>query len=423
MESKNSNLLLFNELNPQFYSAGFNDSLTNHNLGMTHQQIMMSDSEKIDNYLSQFDHIVHQTVQSANVDLPNNDDSLGNNNNNIKTGSNTFANDNSSNSCNDKVSEFVSSLQLEKCLNGSSSLKLNDYKNFINVNYQNTVPYNPLTLSNINVDWKNIASQKNTKNFTQNEITFSNVSNSPNDNSSFLSRSDYSTTSMSSLSSSCLRTSSCEEQTDLSTECNINLQHVAMPIRGNNNISTEEVKSTSQNELSLVQQLHNDQPLLNAIAVNKKRGSYRCAHCPKTFLNIFDYAAHMDSYNINREYKCPFALCPWKILGLPRRSDLRRHCAIQHKHELPNDLKEYLNLKDETYPTIKCSNKICGKTFYRRDAYNRHVNIVHGTKDSRFNRRVQSLLADCPQFGDEQSKIEYIRTALKRKSKSKRITS
>ena len=174
---------------------------------------------------------------------------------------------------------------------------------------------------------------------------------------------------------------------------------------------------TSPDELSLVQQLRLDKPLMEVISTKHKRGSYRCAHCPKMFSTVMEYASHMDEYQIKRAYKCPFPLCPWKILGLPRRSDLRRHCAIQHKQELRSDLKKYLNLKDETYPIIECPNIYCPKTFYRRDAYNRHVSIVHERADSRFNKRLERLLMKCPKFPTEEEKIAYIKEQVNGKNK------
>ncbi|CAR25987.1 ZYRO0A12936p [Zygosaccharomyces rouxii] len=164
--------------------------------------------------------------------------------------------------------------------------------------------------------------------------------------------------------------------------------------------------------LSLLEQLHMDQPLMGVISNKHKRGYYRCTHCPETFSNIFEYASHMDEFDIRREFKCPFPLCPWKILGLPRRPDLRRHCAIQHKDHLPADLKEMLNLKDETYPTLKCPHQYCDKIFHRKDAYNRHIAIVHEKIGSRFNKRMFQILADCP-FDKESDRNRYVNTRMK----------
>lgn len=166
--------------------------------------------------------------------------------------------------------------------------------------------------------------------------------------------------------------------------------------------------------LTLVEQLKMDGALMESIAKKHKRGYYKCTHCPNTFSNIFEYAAHMDEYEIKRAYKCPFPLCPWKILGLPRRADLRRHCAIQHKNELPQELKDQLNLNDEAYPALKCPHQYCEKVFHRRDAFNRHIAIVHEKLNSRFNRRLFQTLADCP-YDKENDRLKYVRLKMKGK--------
>lgn len=181
--------------------------------------------------------------------------------------------------------------------------------------------------------------------------------------------------------------------------------------------------SSANEHLSLVDQIKYDKFLFEVISKKQKRGSYKCAHCPETFPNILDYAAHMDNFGIKREFKCPFVLCPWKVLGFPKRSDLRRHCAFQHKDELKSELKDLLNLKDEAFPTILCSNKYCEKEFYRKDAFARHVAIVHQNKKSRFNKKLAALIQDYPENLTEEEKVEYIKvninkTRLNNKQKS-----
>ncbi|CCE64890.1 hypothetical protein TPHA_0J00670 [Tetrapisispora phaffii CBS 4417] len=166
-------------------------------------------------------------------------------------------------------------------------------------------------------------------------------------------------------------------------------------------------------QLPLEQQLYMDSKLMSTISKKHKRGYYKCTHCPETFASIFEYAKHMDSFGIRREYKCPFELCPWKILGLPRRSDLRRHCAIQHKDELSDTLKKELNLNDEMYPILDCPHQYCDKTFIRKDSYNRHFSIVHKEANSRFNKRLAQVLETCPSFDDEDEMRTYIKNKLK----------
>ncbi|SCU90867.1 LADA_0F06832g1_1 [Lachancea dasiensis] len=152
---------------------------------------------------------------------------------------------------------------------------------------------------------------------------------------------------------------------------------------------------TSKHE-SVYEQMINDLPLMEALSKRVKRGYYRCAHCPKMFSNVLDYARHIDDFEIQRDYKCPFVLCPWKILGLPRRPELRRHCAIQHKLEIPPELKHSLKLGESDFPIMGCPSPFCEKKFFRRDSYVRHVAMVHDKVDSRFNRRLAKVLGECP---------------------------
>lgn len=160
---------------------------------------------------------------------------------------------------------------------------------------------------------------------------------------------------------------------------------------------------------SIVRQLLEDPYLSDIIEKPQKRGLYRCAHCPSTFGTIFEYASHLDEYRVERKYKCPFKKCAWRILGLPRRSDLRRHCAIQHKYELYKELKKDLNLSEDAYPSLVCPVLFCQKEFYRRDAFKRHLSIVHQNENSRFNKRLKKISEDCPLFATETERISYIK--------------
>lgn len=171
--------------------------------------------------------------------------------------------------------------------------------------------------------------------------------------------------------------------------------------------------STSEKDISLADTIKKDKYLHTIAKEKHKRGSYRCNHCPEMFSTILEYAEHMDKFGIRRKYKCPFSNCPWKILGLPGRSDLRRHCAIQHKDNLDDCLRNSLNLKDDVYTTTPCPHPYCLKTFKRKDAYNRHINIVHSKPDSRFNKRLAGILERYPEkFIDEESKTAYILEAM-----------
>ncbi|SCU84915.1 LANO_0C02762g1_1 [Lachancea nothofagi CBS 11611] len=176
---------------------------------------------------------------------------------------------------------------------------------------------------------------------------------------------------------------------------------------------------TSRHE-SVYQQLIDDKPLTEALLKRVKRGYYRCAHCPKMFSSVLDYAKHIDEFEIQRDYKCPFVLCPWKILGLPRRPELRRHCAIQHKMEIPRELKSSLKLGESDFPIMECPSPYCDKNFFRRDSYARHVAMVHEKTDSRFNKRLQKVLEECPHIvGTEEHQAYVLTEIMKTKKKLK----
>ncbi|CUS22689.1 LAQU0S06e03796g1_1 [Lachancea quebecensis] len=179
-------------------------------------------------------------------------------------------------------------------------------------------------------------------------------------------------------------------------------------------------RPTSSKHESVYQQLIDDKPLMEALSKRVKRGYYRCAHCPKMFSNVLEYAKHIDEFEIQRDYKCPFVLCPWKILGLPRRPELRRHCAIQHKMEIPKELKSTLKLGETDFPIMECTSPYCDKKFYRRDSYARHVAMVHDKSDSRFNKRLVKVLAECPYDTDALQHRGYVMgEMMKTKKKTK----
>lgn len=179
-------------------------------------------------------------------------------------------------------------------------------------------------------------------------------------------------------------------------------------------------RPTSSKHESVYQQLIDDKPLMEALSKRVKRGYYRCAHCPKMFSNVLEYAKHIDEFEIQRDYKCPFVLCPWKILGLPRRPELRRHCAIQHKMEIPKELKSTLKLGETDFPIMECTSPYCDKKFYRRDSYARHVAMVHDKADSRFNKRLVKVLAECPYEQDAFQHRGYVMgEMMKTKKKTK----
>ncbi|CCH58628.1 hypothetical protein TBLA_0A08390 [Henningerozyma blattae CBS 6284] len=182
-------------------------------------------------------------------------------------------------------------------------------------------------------------------------------------------------------------------------------------------------KSTSieidRTTTSHVNKIIQNAALMKSLATKQKRGYYRCTHCTETFSSIFDFGQHMDDNKFTRPYKCPIDSCPWKILGLPGRSDLRRHCGIQHSYdEIPESIRKELNLKEKEYPVLVCNHKYCQKVFHRSDAFNRHTGMVHLNESSRFNKRLNLLIEECrskkDMSPDEQD--EYIRKKMNKKN-------
>ncbi|CAI4539694.1 CBM_collapsed_G0024380.mRNA.1.CDS.1 [Saccharomyces cerevisiae] len=53
---------------------------------------------------------------------------------------------------------------------------------------------------------------------------------------------------------------------------------------------------------------------------------------------------------------------------------------------------EIIKSKSRKYPGLNCPFPICQKTFRRKDAYKRHVAMVHNNADSRFNKRLKKIL-------------------------------
>lgn len=167
------------------------------------------------------------------------------------------------------------------------------------------------------------------------------------------------------------------------------------------------------NAKPVAQQLIENTKIWNKISQKKKKGIYKCTHCPEIFKDLYDLAKHIDSNKISRQHKCPFDDCPWSIIGLPRRAEVRRHCAAQHACVItyPGDNKDK-NTPTETETTettspettvngelfnlriresLTCQYDFCGKHFKRKDSQQRHEKLVHLNPNSRFNRRIQKM--------------------------------
>lgn len=165
----------------------------------------------------------------------------------------------------------------------------------------------------------------------------------------------------------------------------------------------------------LTEQLKDWPVIWEKVVNNKKKGIYPCTHCRSTFATLYDLAEHIDEYKIHRAHKCPFKECPWFVIGLTRRAEVRRHCSAQHNYLVvfPEDRKVELgkdcsseelaeSLKLQQQPSgiqgtlmqgckFPCRYEFCSREFKRKDAIQRHEKLVHLNPESRFNKRITSL--------------------------------
>lgn len=139
-------------------------------------------------------------------------------------------------------------------------------------------------------------------------------------------------------------------------------------------------------------------------SLSSKKGSYKCSHCTDTFTSLYEFVEHLDKYEIRRGHFCPVEDCPWSVIGLTRKAELRRHCVLQHflRGKL-KDLADQSIQSDSRLKMVKllysCNKSNCGKHFYRKDSLQRHQRLVHENKDSKFNRKWGKL--GLGQMGDK----------------------
>lgn len=155
--------------------------------------------------------------------------------------------------------------------------------------------------------------------------------------------------------------------------------------------------------VSILEDLQSNDVIWNKLKDMKKKGIYKCGHCSDIFATLLQLAGHMDENRIKRRFRCPFNDCPWSIMGLPRRAEVRRHCAAQHDCIVDTETLENMLLSSPSQSPhsdtlqfaqagkFQCPSPICPKVFKRRDACLRHEKLVHQNPESRFNRRVERL--------------------------------
>lgn len=106
----------------------------------------------------------------------------------------------------------------------------------------------------------------------------------------------------------------------------------------------------------------------------KKKGNYKCGtHCNRTFSNSEEFMNHLNTFKVERKYKCPKQFCPWNQLGFKTSRLLKRHYKSAHGTN-----------------THRCIVLGCEKEFRREDLLNRHVKNVHENVNSRFNKRMHA---------------------------------
>ncbi|CAK7897632.1 hypothetical protein CAAN1_04S00826 [[Candida] anglica] len=159
-------------------------------------------------------------------------------------------------------------------------------------------------------------------------------------------------------------------------------------------------KSTSsmRNKLNLMEkplyERLQENPTIWKTAHESKKGNYKCSHCSQAFATLLEFATHLDQFKVRRVHLCPVDDCPWSIIGLQRKAELRRHCISQHfsrgrviHHEGDQqfiDSETELQMVNLLY---SCNEENCKKHFYRKDSLQRHQKLVHSNKDSKFNKR------------------------------------
>ncbi|KAG7932400.1 hypothetical protein KL934_003843 [Ogataea polymorpha] len=166
---------------------------------------------------------------------------------------------------------------------------------------------------------------------------------------------------------------------------------------------------SEESALSQVEQLQKDSSLWELLnSVPKKGSSYKCSHCTEQFNTVESFILHLEKYKLVRSNKCPVKDCPYRIIGLPRKPELRRHCLSQHSETLENllrlkfqegiepdvrTLSKPKNNESEVDPKKKkpnvCPREGCGKKFRRKDSLQRHERLVHENQNSRFNQRLR----------------------------------
>ncbi|GME95525.1 unnamed protein product [[Candida] boidinii] len=122
---------------------------------------------------------------------------------------------------------------------------------------------------------------------------------------------------------------------------------------------------------------------------------FKCSHCKSTFPTLPSLVHHLDKLKIVHSCKCPVKGCPYRLVGLPRRIELERHCLSQHSLKLETAEQVSKSGKGVSKTDrgsnwkYSCNHDGCGRKFKRKDSLRRHSHLVHENPNSRFNQKLR----------------------------------
>ncbi|GMG03077.1 hypothetical protein B5S33_g1726 [[Candida] boidinii] len=165
------------------------------------------------------------------------------------------------------------------------------------------------------------------------------------------------------------------------------------------------VQHQTEESLNQFEELQNDPALWSVINAGDNNNSsqspkanneaFKCSHCKSTFSTLPSLVHHLDKLKIVHSCKCPVKGCPYRLVGLPRRIELERHCLSQHSLKLETAEQVSKSGKGVSKTDrgsnwkYSCTHDGCGRKFKRKDSLRRHSHLVHENPNSRFNQKLR----------------------------------